>query len=153
VAKQFTPLGKEKHRLLWLHLKPSFPNTIFRYLQEERQTAIAFEEINTIFWPELDPQKPFHSIAERLITNPLNGDIEKSVNLHIKAIEDYKIDGVIQLVHWGCRWNYGRIKILKEVFQNKGIPFLSLDCDLVSQKNFNESRIKNRIDTFLDILD
>ena len=78
--------------------------------------------------------------------------IEKSLALFLRLIEDYKINGVIHLAHWGCRWNYGRIKILKEAFQEKGIPFMGLDCDLVSSRNTNEAQIMNRIDTFLDIL-
>jgi benzoyl-CoA reductase/2-hydroxyglutaryl-CoA dehydratase subunit BcrC/BadD/HgdB len=153
VARKHAPLGEEKHRLLWLHLRPFFRNRIFRYLEKERKAAIAFEEINHVYWPELDPERPYWSVAQRMVSNFINDPIESSLALYFQLIKDYKIDGVIQLAHWGCRWNYGRIKILKEAFQEKGIPFMSLDCDLISERNFNETQIKSRLDTFLDMLE
>ena len=66
VEKNFSPKEEEKHRLLWLHLKPYFPNRLFHYLEKEKKVSIAFEEVNYIFWPEkeaLQEKKiPFLSI-------------------------------------------------------------------------------------------
>lgn len=151
-AKKYTPLGEEKHRLLWLHLKPFFRNGFFHYMELDKKMAIAFEEINHIYWPELDPLEPYRSVATRLLSNSINLPLEKSIETYLKIIDDYKIEGAIQLTHWGCRWNYGRTKILKEIFQEKGIPLLSLDCDAASSRSFNESQLRGRLDAFIDML-
>ena len=153
VVKEFTPIQEEKYRLLWLHIKPYFRNSLFRYLERERKAAIVFDEISYIFWPELDPQKPFHSIAQRLVSNLFNGSMDAYLGVLSRLAEQYKIDGVVHYAHWGCRWNYGRLKIVKEAFQEKGIPIISIDCDSASSRNYFEDQLKNQLDSFLDMID
>jgi len=152
VAKKFSPLEEERHRLLWLHVKPFFPNRLFRYLEKERKASIAFEEISYIFWPELDPERPFRSVAQKLSANLFQGPMDSYIEVLLNLVEKYKINGVVHFAHWGCRWNYGRIKIVKEALQGKGIPFLSLDCDSISSSDYFEGQLNSRIDTFLDML-
>ncbi len=153
VNRKFTPLGEENYRLLWLHIKPYFRNRLFHYLEKERKAAIAFEEVNQICWSELDPEKPYRSVAQKLISNFANGPIDAYSDALLHLAEQYNIDGVIHYAHWGCRWNYGRLKIVKEAFQKKGIPFVSIDCDSASKINYFESQLINQIDSFLDMLD
>jgi len=152
-AKRYTPLGKEKYRLLWLHVKPYFKNRFFHYLEKERQTAIAFEEMNYIAWPELDQSQPFKSVAQRLIFNLANRNLDFYTETLLDLAHQYKVDGVIHYAHWGCRWNYGRTKIIKEAFQKKGIPFITIDCDSVSERNYFEGQLINQLDSFLDMLE
>jgi len=152
LARGFTPIEEEKYRLLWLHIKPYFRNNFFRYLERERKAAIAFEELNYIFWPELDPQRPFNSIAQRLLSNLFNGSMDAYLDIILGLAEQYKIDGVVHYAHWGCRWNYARLKIVKEAFQEKGIPIVSIDCDSASKRNYFEGQLKNQIDSFLDMI-
>lgn len=122
-------------------------------MERERKAAIAFEELNYIFWPELDPQRPFHSVAHRLLSNLFNGSIDDYLECLLQWAKQYKIDGVVHHAHWGCRWNYGRLKIVKEAFQEKGIPIISIDCDSASKRNYFEGQLKNQIDSFLDMID
>lgn len=152
VKKKFSPLGEERHRLLWLHVKPYFPNRLFRYLEKERKASIAFEEVNYIFWPELDPEQPFKSVAQKLIANLAHGSMDSYLEILLELVKKYKINGVVHFAHWGCRWNYGRIKIIKEALQEKSIPFLSLDCDSIASSDYFEGQLNSRIDTFLDML-
>jgi len=151
-ASNYTPLGEEKHRLFWLHLKPFFQSGFFDYLELDKKMAISFEEINHIFWPELDPLSPYRSVAIRLLSNSMNLPLDESIAIYLRIIDEFKIDGAIQLTHWGCRWNYGRIKIFKEVFMEKGIPLLSLDCDAASSRSYNEGQLSDRLDAFVDML-
>jgi benzoyl-CoA reductase/2-hydroxyglutaryl-CoA dehydratase subunit BcrC/BadD/HgdB len=152
VAKKFTPIGEEKYRLLWLHVRPYFRSRLFHYLEKERKASIAFEEVNHIYWNELDPEKPFKSVAQRLVLNSTNGPIDSYTDILIEIAQKYKVDGVLHYAHWGCRWNYGRLRVIKDAFQEKGIPFVSIDCDSVSSQNYFEGQLNNRIDTFLDML-
>jgi benzoyl-CoA reductase/2-hydroxyglutaryl-CoA dehydratase subunit BcrC/BadD/HgdB len=153
VEKKFSPIGEEKHRLLWLHVRPYFKNRLFHYLEKEQKAAIAFEEINHIYWDELDPEQPFKSVAQRLVLNSANGPIDNYTDILIDLAQKYKVDGVLHYAHWGCRWNYGRLRVIKDAFQKKGIPFVSIDCDSASSQNYFEGQLNSRIDTFLDMLD
>lgn len=150
--KKFTPLGEEKYRLLWLHIRPYFKNRLFHYLEMERKASIAFEETNNIFWPELDPEHPFKSVAQRLVLNPVNGPINRYTEILLDLADKYKVDGVLHYAHWGCRWNYGRLKVIKDAFQKKSTPFVSIDCDSASSQNYVEGQLNSRIDAFLDML-
>lgn len=152
VKNKFTPLGEEKYRLLWLHIRPYFPSHLFHYLEKERKASIAFEEINHIYWPELDPEKPFRSVAQRLVLNTACGPINDYIDMLYSLADKYRVDGVFHYGHWGCRWNYGRLRIIKDAFQKKGIPFVSVDCDSVSSQNYFEGQLNSRIDTFLEML-
>ena len=153
VEKKFTPLvGKEKHRLLWLHVRPYFRNWMFDYLEEEQKVSVAFEEINHIYWPELDPEQPFKSAAKRLVLHSGIGPIDAYTDILLDLAQKYKVDGVLHYAHWGCRWNYGRMRVIKDAFQKKGIPIVSLDCDSASSQNYFEGQLNSRIDTFLDML-
>jgi benzoyl-CoA reductase/2-hydroxyglutaryl-CoA dehydratase subunit BcrC/BadD/HgdB len=150
--EDYSPFGEEKKRLLWLHIGPSFQNRLFDYLEKEQKVSIAFEEINHIFWPELDPQKPFWSVAQKLVSNTAHGPIDTYIKELHRMAELHCIDGVLHFAHWGCRWNYGRIKIVKDAFLERGIPVLSLDCDAASERNYFEGQLIGQIDSFLDML-
>lgn len=152
VKNKFTPLDEEKHRLLWLHIRPYFRSRFFHYLEIERKASIAFEETNHIYWPELDPKQPFRSVARKLALNPASGPIDDYIDILYDLAERYRVDGVFHYGHWGCRWNYGRLRIIKDAFQKKGIPFVSVDCDSVSSQDYFEGQLNSRIDTFLDML-
>jgi benzoyl-CoA reductase/2-hydroxyglutaryl-CoA dehydratase subunit BcrC/BadD/HgdB len=152
VEKKFTPLGKEKYRILWLHIRPYFQNQLFNYLEKQQKASVAFEEFNTIYWPELNLEQPFKSVAKRLVLNPANGPIDDYTELLLDVARKYKVDGAIHYAHWGCRWNYGRLRVIKDAFQKKGIPFVSIDCDSASSQNYFEGQLNSRIDTFIDML-
>jgi benzoyl-CoA reductase/2-hydroxyglutaryl-CoA dehydratase subunit BcrC/BadD/HgdB len=152
VEKKFTPLGQEKYRLLWLHIRPYFRNRLFDYLEKQQKAAVAFEEFNHIYWPELDPEQPFRSVAQRLVLNSGIGPIDAYTDLLLDLARKYKVDGVLHYAHWGCRWNYGRWRVIKDAFQEKGIPFVSIDCDSASNQDYFEGQLNSRIDTFLDML-
>lgn len=152
VAKKFTPLGEERYRLLWLHVRPYFRSRLFDYLEKEKKASVAFEEVNQIYWDELDPEQPFRSVAQRLVLNSVNGPIDSYTDILIDLAQKYKVDGVLHYAHWGCRWNYGRLRVIKDAFQKKGIPFVSIDCDSASSQNYFEGQLNSRIDTFLDML-
>ncbi len=152
VEKKFMPIGEEKYRLLWLHVRPYFRNRLFHYLEQEKKASIAFEETNHIYWNELDPEQPFRSVAQRLVLNSVNGPIDRCTDILINLAQKYKVDGVLHYAHWGCRWNYGRLRVIKDAFQKEGIPFVSIDCDSVSSQNYFEGQLNSRIDTFLDML-
>ncbi len=152
VRKKFSPLGRERHRLLWLHVKPYFQTNLFRYLEIERKVSIAFEEMNHIAWNELNPEDPFRSIARRLIFNLGNFPLDSYLEVLSNISKEYRIDGVIHYAHWGCRWNYGRGKIVKDALNSLGIPLLSLDCDSASRRGYSEERVQNQIDAFLEML-
>lgn len=54
-------------RILWMHLKPYYKNEIFEIIDSEN-CKVVFEEINNVYWPRLDPEKPFESLSFKILS-------------------------------------------------------------------------------------
>ncbi len=142
---------KKMKKILWMHLKPYFKNDIFNIL-EKNNCRVVFEETSNIFWEELDPEKPFESLAKKMLSNPLRGNGENRIKAMKQIAMDYDVDGVIMFSHWGCRQSNGLARIIREEFNKKSIPVLILDGDCVDINNCPAGQIKTRVEGFAEIL-
>ena len=149
--KEFVDYRNMK-RLLWLHLKPYYKNDIFTML-EKNNYRVVFEEINYVYWPELDPGQPFESLALKLLSHPLNGSIDNRVKAITEMSKDYKVDGVVLFAHWGCRHSNGGARIIKDSMSKHNIPTLILDGDCLNKNNSSTGQISTRLQGFMEIMD
>lgn len=138
-------------RLLWMHLKPYYNNDIFEII-EQSDCRVAFEEINNVYWPELDPGKPFESMARKVLSHPLSGKISNRIKALKQMISDYDIDGAVLFSHWGCRHSNAGARIIKDSLGKIGIPVLVLDGDCVDRSNSSAGQIKTRLQGYMEIL-
>jgi len=143
--------GKVK-KILWLHLKPYYNNNIFNLL-ENNNYKVVFEEISHVYWPELDPDKPFVSLAIKMLSHPLNGSVQNRVNAILKMAKDFNVDGVIMFAHWGCRHSNGGARIIKDSLKDQDIPMLLLDGDCLNKNNSSEGQMLTRLQGFMEIVD
>jgi benzoyl-CoA reductase/2-hydroxyglutaryl-CoA dehydratase subunit BcrC/BadD/HgdB len=142
---------KKMKKVLWMHLKPYYRNEIFNIL-EKNNIRVVLEETSFIFWDELNPDKPFESLAKKMLSNPLRGNGENRIKAMKYIADTYNIDGVILFSHWGCRQSNGLARIVKDTFNNMGIPVLILDGDCVDINNYPSGQIKTRVEGFAEIL-
>ncbi len=142
---------KKIKKILWLHLKPYYRNEIFDIL-DKYGLKVVFEEINHIYWDEMDADKPFDSLAKKMISNFLNGAADNRIKVINQLIKDYDVDGVILFAHWGCRQSNGSIRIIKDEVKKHHIPILVLDGDCVDIKNSSVGQIKTRVEGFAEIV-
>jgi len=139
-------------KILWLHLKPYYKNDIFTLL-EKNKYIVAFEEISYVYWPQLDPGKPFKSLAEKMLSHPLNGSIDNRIDAILDMARSYSIDGAILFAHWGCRHSNGGARIIKDSLKKQGIPLLVLDGDCLNKNNSSAGQIATRLQGFMEIVD
>ncbi len=148
-------IGKKENiqhkKILWLHLKPYYSNDIFKLMQEGN-CRVAFEEINYVYWPELDPSRPFRSLAKKMLSHYLRGPIDNRIKTIHKMAEEYKIDAAIIFSHWGCRQNNAGARIIKDSLKNRNIPTLVLDGDCVDKNNYSKGQFRTRIQGFIEML-
>jgi len=153
VRKGFSPLGKERARILWLHqVRPYFPNNLLHHLEQELRVVVAFDEMGYVFWEELDPTDPFRSLARKLMANHCLGPIERRVEAVLRMCREYRVDGAVHFSQWGCRHSTGGIRFLKEALQKEGLPLLSLDGDAADASQFSEGQIRTRLEAFVEVL-
>ena len=89
------------HRLIWLHLKPFYPNQLTALLNEYHFDVV-YDEFASVFWEPLEPEKPFESLAKKIISSQNLTVPEKRILRILNWCEQFKANGVIQFNQWGC---------------------------------------------------
>jgi benzoyl-CoA reductase/2-hydroxyglutaryl-CoA dehydratase subunit BcrC/BadD/HgdB len=144
---------KERFRLLWLHyVRPYYPNEIWDYL-ESRGAAVCCNEATHVYWQPLDAANPYESLADKALSIPNGGPIERRAELALKLAEEYRADGVIHFAHRGCRQSCGGEYIIRDMMRKKGIPVLILDGDAIDSRNYSKEQTKLRLEAFLEMLE
>jgi len=140
------------HRLIWLHLKPFYPNNLTALLNEYHFDVV-YDEFASIFWEPLEPDNPLESLAKKILSSQNLTVPEKRVNRILNWCEQFQADGVIQFNQWGCRQSQGMNFILKNMLQQKGYPVLLLDGDHIDRKFYSEEQLRTRIEAFYEMLE
>ncbi len=144
---------KERFRLIWMHLRPYHSPEMINYLENELNHKIVAEEMNHVYWPPLDPEKPFFSLARKILSHPGLGPIARRLETIEKMVRDYQTHAVIHFSHWGCRQSVGGALTMKKLLQKKGIPFLALDGDCIDGTSFPWGQALTRIEGFHEVLE
>lgn len=143
---------KDLIRILWLELKPYFKIDFLTKLEQEQGVRIVFEETNYVYWDKLDPQRPYESLAKKLITSHYNGPLERRIEITRKLAREYQVDGVVVFSSWGCRRNNAAVPTLKRELNKIGYPLLSLDGDCIDDHNYMPGQFSTRIEGFLEMI-
>ncbi len=143
----------ERFRILWRHLRPYFDDEVFDYLELEKKAVVVYEEINHVYWDEMDPADPFRSLARKVLSNPSIGPMRRWVEKTVQVAKEFRIDGIIAVNQWGCRYLDSPSQYTKTVLRSEGIPALVLDLDLIDRRNYSEGQARTRIDAFVELLE
>ncbi|NLS45495.1 MAG: 2-hydroxyacyl-CoA dehydratase [Firmicutes bacterium] len=147
------PIPNEQFRLAWLNLRPYYSTKLFDYLENEAQISVAFEEFSYLHWDVLDPQDPYTSLANKIMSNFGWGPARRRLKVISKIVQEFSIDGVVQFAQWGCRQHNGASYVLSDYLKKEGIPFLNLDGDGVDIKNSGEAQSLTRLGAFRELLE
>ena len=143
----------EKFRLLWIQNRVQFKNPLVEFLEKEYQAVIVSDELNNITWDPIDPQDPYMGFAQRAISIPFNGEINRRIQLLQKLAKDYRVHGAINPCHWGCRQGTGARGLISEGLNAVGVPVLNLEVDCVDPRNFSEGQLRTRLEAFMEMLE
>jgi len=145
--------ANQRYRLLWLHLKPYYPNQLFAHLEDELGAAIVFEEMSLVWWEELDERRPLRALAEKLLSHPSLGPARRRAEVVLKLAKEFAVDGVVHFNHWGCHQSTGGLRIIRDRLRREGIPFLELDGDCVDRRNLQWGPLLTRVEGFIEMLE
>jgi len=143
--------GEGSLRLMWMHLKPWYSQSIFR-IMEKHGARLVCEEYTHATWDFLDPDRPFISLAAKVESHFLVGPVERRARHLARLAEEYRVDGAIHYNHWGCRQSCGGANLVKKALQERGIPTLIIDGDCVDEREYQEGQIATRLEAFLESL-
>jgi benzoyl-CoA reductase subunit B len=101
-----------------------------------------------------DPERPLESLANYCMNCYTNLNLPQRIDLLAKYIEDYHADGfVINSIKSCNSFSAGQLLMMRELEERLSIPVGFIESDLVDPRYFSYSNIKNRLDSFFQMLD
>jgi benzoyl-CoA reductase/2-hydroxyglutaryl-CoA dehydratase subunit BcrC/BadD/HgdB len=156
IAKGISAVPNEKYRLLWDNLPIWFQT---RWLSEKLASynACLVADTYTSAWcgamQYIDEDNFLESMAESYTRIYLNIGVDQMADMVINMIDKYEIDGFIMHSNRSCKpYSLGQYDIARIVREKRNIPVLIIESDMIDQRNFSESQIETRIESFMDMV-
>jgi benzoyl-CoA reductase subunit B len=102
----------------------------------------------------VNPDKPLESLAEYCMNCYTNLNLQQRVELLSKCITDYHADGFLVNSIKSCNsFSAGQLMIMQQLERKLEIPIGFIESDLVDPRYFSYSNIKNRLESFFQMLE
>jgi benzoyl-CoA reductase subunit B len=102
----------------------------------------------------VNPDKPLESLAEYCMNCYTNLNLQQRVELLSKCITDYQADGFLVNSIKSCNsFSAGQLMIMQQLERKLEIPTGFIESDLVDPRYFSYSNIKNRLESFFQMLE
>jgi|LSQX01.2.fsa_nt_gb benzoyl-CoA reductase/2-hydroxyglutaryl-CoA dehydratase subunit BcrC/BadD/HgdB len=152
-AAQNAPPKAGKKRILWLHTLPNWQDSMRTLFDRSGRCEIVGCDLTYDVLIDMDPQKPYESMARRLLHNIHNGGAERRIEAAVYYAKKLKADGVLIFCHWGCKQTMGMSQLAKSTLEAEGFPTLVLDGDGCDSRNVTDGQMVTRVNAFLEQLE
>lgn len=100
-----------------------------------------------------DPERPLEALAEYCMNCYTNLNLPQRVELLSKCIKDYGADGYITNSIKSCNsFSAGQLSMMREIEDKLEVPVGFIESDLVDPRYFSYSNIKNRLESYFQML-
>jgi len=101
-----------------------------------------------------DPDRPLETLADYCLGCYKNLSLPARVDLIERYVREYKADGLLINSVKSCNsFSVGQLLMLREIEKRTGVPGAFIESDLVDPRYFSAANIKNRIESYLQMLD
>jgi len=101
-----------------------------------------------------DPNHPLETLADYCMGCYTNLGLPTRVNLLEKYIREYRADGfMINSVKSCNSFSVGQLLMLRQLEERTGVPGGFIESDLVDPRYFSAANIKNRIESYLQMIE
>ncbi len=101
-----------------------------------------------------DPERPLESLARYCLGCYTNLSLPARIDLICRYVREYSADGFLINSVKSCNsFSAGQLVMLRAVEERTGVPAGFIESDLVDPRYFSASNIKNRIESFLQMLE
>ena len=176
VANGIAAVPVEKRRLISTNQPPWAMLKLFRYLEEYGAVSIGslytfglmcpwdVTEDSSIV-PTRTPQQRGISIRNReealQVLAELNmkrpgryqyHDLDMTSRLTLKVVEDWHVDGVMMHLNRGCELFCLGVMETRRALLQAGVPVMTYEGSSADERDLDEARISNRVDSFMESL-
>ena len=152
-AAEHAPKRNGKRRLFWFHILPNWQDSMKAILETSGTCELVGSDLPLDYLGDLDPERPYESMARRVVGSISNGSSLRRVNTAVEAAKALHADGVILFCHWGCKQTMGMSQIAKQRMESEGLPTLVLDGDGCDARNVADGQMVTRVNAFLEQLE
>ncbi|MEZ5990209.1 MAG: benzoyl-CoA reductase subunit B [Planctomycetota bacterium] len=101
-----------------------------------------------------DPDHPLETLADYCMGCYTNLNLPSRVDMLVRYVEEYQADGLLINSVKSCNsFSAGQLMILREVEKRTGRPGGFIESDLVDPRYFSAANIKNRLESWFQMID
>ncbi len=151
-------LERERFRVVvegppnWTHFRE-----FWRMFHEEGAVVVAssYTKVGGLFERGFrhDPARPLETLAEYCLGCYTNLSLPARVDLLARYVADYGADGFLINSVKSCNsFSAGQLVMLRDVEERTGVPGAFIETDLVDPRYFSPSNVKNRLESYFQML-
>jgi len=153
------PMGEEKYRLV-VEGPPNWTNfrEFWRMFYEEGAVVVAssYTKVGGVYDLGFrhDPDAPIDTLADYCLGCYTNRNLPGRVDLLEKYVREYQADGVLTNSIKSCNsFSAGQLLMQRVLEARTGVPGGFIETDLVDSRYFSGANVKNRIESYLQMID
>ena len=153
------PMEKERYRLV-MEGPPNWTSfrEFWKMFYEEGAVVVAssYTKVGGLYDRGFrhDPSRPLESLADYCMGCYTNLGLPTRVELLERYIREYHADGfMINSVKSCNSFSVGQLLMLRQLEERTGVPGGFIESDLVDPRYFSAANIKNRIESYLQMLE
>jgi benzoyl-CoA reductase subunit B len=101
-----------------------------------------------------DPERPLETLAEYCLGCYTNLNLPTRVDMLCRYVEEYEADGLLVNSIKSCNsFSAGQLMMLREVERRTGRPAGFVESDLVDPRYFSAANIKNRLESYFQMIE
>jgi len=101
-----------------------------------------------------DPERPLESLADYCLGCYTNRNLPMRVDMIEQAMEDFQADGFLVNSIKSCNsFSAGQLMIMREIENRTGKPAAFIETDLVDPRYFSPANVKNRLESYFQMID
>ncbi len=153
------PMGEQRYRLV-VEGPPNWTNfrELWRMFHEEGAVVVAssYTKVGGVYDLGFrhDPSRPLESLAEYCMGCYTNRSLPQRLDLLDRYVRDYEADGLLINSVKSCNsFSAGQLLLLREIEKRTGRPAGFIETDLVDRRYFSGANVKNRIESYLQMIE
>ena len=101
-----------------------------------------------------DPNDPLGTLADYCLGCYTNNNLPQRVELLEKYMNDYQADGLLINSIKSCNsFSAGQLLMMREIEKQTGKPAAFIETDLVDPRYFSHANVKNRLESYFQMVD
>jgi benzoyl-CoA reductase subunit B len=159
VKEGITHQPEEKHRVLWVHVQPTFDRDFFTWMETELGASVitsmlaASPILRPIDTTNLDTMLEGYAWQGLDMTMSLmRFDTAKLIEYSMNTYHQYHCDCVIVTQHVGCNSICGAAGIMRKYFQENKVPALFIELDYNDDRVLSSEPMREQVKDFFTTL-